>query len=195
MTFTTEDLALNCYVCGHDNFDDAEMVNEDSSCKAGKKPKDEFSLDCSKIDYRSIGDGRYIGLPGNNRPGVSSSTPVTPNQWEITYTCLKATIDGKILNPNKNYKGTLRTCMRVILTNETYPDVCYQEENSKLEDAIKEDWFKTVTGLFKDDFTSSTKIGVCSCSTENCNSAFTSVRMHTWLFAVTTLVTLFGQYL
>ncbi|ODM91037.1 hypothetical protein Ocin01_15643 [Orchesella cincta] len=183
---TTE--ALNCYFCGHVDDDDIKMENKDSSCKAGKKPKDKFSVDCSTLEYIPMEEGRYIGVPKNSGLAVSSNTTlITPNQSGFNYTCFKATMDGKIIGTNSNLKAAVRTCVRVPETNQTL-DVCYAEDNSKIVGAIKEDWLQYVAIVNLAPYSNDTKVGLCSCSSDDCNGALSSVSVSGSVLLATTLV-------
>ncbi|CAL8130511.1 unnamed protein product [Orchesella dallaii] len=58
--------ALKCYNCGYfdgeapDNWDEEDS---EDSCRTGKKPNDELSVDCNDLRYFPVSEGKFIGIP------------------------------------------------------------------------------------------------------------------------------------
>ncbi|CAL8130501.1 unnamed protein product [Orchesella dallaii] len=176
LVFVATAEALKCYSC---QYVDGTLppdvpVYSEESCETGQTPKEEFSEDCSRLEYIPDANGKLYGVPKSTRllsKKDNYAKAIVPSEAtnDAAYSCVQITMDGTFLYYNENLNVTVRSCLLDPYATQPLPDKCYANELSKLAADIEEPLLVSLIEEYEDIFEETTDAGICSCSTDNCN--------------------------
>ncbi|ODM86949.1 hypothetical protein Ocin01_19733 [Orchesella cincta] len=176
---------LKCYNCLYlsdklPNGLNATMKSE-SSCQAGKKPKKDFIVDCSRLLIPKSGE-KAIGTTniltsflGENHPLVAMPYQNNGTNLTVTYTCGKLSYDGTFLPyyGGKKMKAMIRSCIpKLSYGNSTFQQQCQNGKMDKLninDLDLRALVFNGGLGVAMNH--SQTDVSICTCTKDDCNGA------------------------
>ncbi|ODM91038.1 hypothetical protein Ocin01_15645, partial [Orchesella cincta] len=195
--------ALECFNCVYYHPDEPG-VRSPSTCQSGKSTKSAFLHHCNDMEYdlHYLEENVLIGISRNSalRSQPNASTTVAPsltidknNTHQITHSCFKLTMQGQTLENRTALEFTQRGCLLLVNlnVNETVPNVCYSDSNSKIQEKVEENALQFLLQRYQSEFTPESYAGICNCMDEDeCNGAMHSFYV-TWWILLASIVLVF----